>query len=70
MMSAATPSAAGAGSIRQRQQHKQKREREKEQGKGKVKGKQAAATDAPGTKSTGKRRVTKAVITNPFTLEW
>ena len=67
-MSAATPSAAGAGSIRQRQQQKQKREREKDQGKGK--GKQAAVTDAPGAKSTGKRRVTKAVVTNPFTLEW
>jgi protein involved in polysaccharide export with SLBB domain len=55
---------AGSSSIRQRQQHKQRKEKEK----------QAAIPGAAGasttSKPTGKRRVTKAVITNPFTLEW
>lgn len=59
---------AGSSSIRQRQQHKQRKEKEKE------KETQSAYAATPSllssTKPPGKRRVTKAVITNPFTLEW
>ena len=69
---ASASNAGGAGSssssIRQRQQHKQRKEKEKE------KETQSAYAATPSllssTKPPGKRRVTKAVITNPFTLEW